>query len=539
MNHLHFKEIHLKNFATFENERVRFNPSFNCIIGETGSGKSLVAEAIQIILGARVEKNFIRKGTKFCVLEAELACNDKSVINYLNEIGFPCENDSVYIKRIVNLEGPNKSFINGSYCSSQTLKDFSKRYIDLVGQFQNQKLLSPSYQLKLVDHFINSKVYESYLKEFKQLSIFNDKKETLQKDFEHSSDQEDFLRFQVTELEKVQDILSEEALLIKEKDRFLIRQNDLKTKEEITQILSGDNGSGVEDSLNRLAQLIKADSKLKAKYENSLESSIALINDINYEVNNKEDDFDDSRLSEILDDLDRIQKLKRKHNCNADELIEKLQSIQLKLTIINSYRTNLEKVEQDILLQTETCNKLASKIHKQRIDSSIEISKKLNIMLAELNMKGCKVKIELQLLDHLTTTGKSKLNFMIETNPGEGFYNLNKTASGGELSRILLCLRRVIASKDSISIFFFDEIDTGIGGQTAKKIGAALASIAETGQVIAITHLPQIAQYTNLLIDVQKSHKKASDGLRTISCIETFTAKGLERKVKEMVPLDI
>jgi DNA repair protein RecN (Recombination protein N) len=513
--------------------------AYNCIIGETGSGKSLVADAIQIILGARVEKNFIRRDTSFCVLEAELTCHDDSVLNYLNEKGFPCENNSVFIKRIVNLEGPNKSYINGSYCSSQILKEFSKRYIDLVGQFHNQKLLSSTYQLKLIDHFVPEKSLISYKSDFENLQKLIEKREALEEDFNQSSDQEDFLKFQAKELEKVQSLLTDEKNLLKEKESFLQAQKELKVNTEIADILSEDSNGGIESSLNKLKHLIGNEEALKAKYYSAIEQFVSTVNDLSFDINNTESEFDEARLSEVLDGLDKIQKLKRKHDCDADGLIDKLKNIQQKLTIIDSYNSNREKLNKQIELQTHVCDDLAIKLHKQRIKSAEEISSKLNKMVSELNMKGCKIQINLNLTDELGPSGRSKLKFLIETNPGEGFHELQKIASGGELSRILLCLRRVIASKDSISVFFFDEIDTGIGGETAKKIGLALSSIAQTGQVIAITHLPQIAQFTNLLIDVQKTHLEDEKNMRTVSSIQTFTSKDLGEKVKNMISLDI
>jgi len=539
MNHLHFKELHLKNFATFVDQRVQFDPHFNCIIGETGSGKSLLADAIQIILGSRGDKSYIRKHTDFCVLEAELLCEDASVIQYLTNKGFPCENNSIYIKRIINAEGPSKSYINGSYCSSQILKDFSKRHIDLVGQFHNQKLLSPNYQLKLIDNFVKTDTLTKYNKEFSTFIDLKNEKEGLEKEFTQFTEQESFFRFQLTELEEIQNLISNEGTLLKEKDAILLKQSNVKNREELKHLLVNEAGNGLDQALARLTKLVQTEDKLNQKYHNSLSQFQSVLNDLSFDVNQEDDNFDEAELDRVLGDLDSIQKLKRKHKCEAVELITKYKSLKNNLNNIDQFHERLDKIDLLIKNQNNICKKLAGQLHKKRVLAANDIGKQLNKMLAELNMKGCTVNLNLDLLEELTQNGLSKLEFLIETNPGEGFHSLSKIASGGELSRILLCLRRAVASKDSISIFFFDEIDTGIGGNTAKKIGRALASIAEPGQVIAITHLPQIAQYANLLVDVKKTHQKSENKLRTVSEIEIFGQEHLQQKVREMVPLDI
>ena len=498
-----------------------------------------MADAIQIILGSRGDKSYIRKNTDFCILEAELLCNDKGVIKYLEQKGFPCENSSIYIKRIINADGPSKSYINGSYCSSQILKEFSKRHIDLVGQFHNQKLLSPNYQLRLIDHFLDSSLLSSYDESYTKLVELRNEKEQLHKNFAQFTEQEAFFRFQLTELEEIQDLITKEDQLLKDKDSIIEKQNNAKNREELKHLLFNESGQGLDQQVNRLSKLIQTEENLNTKYRTSLTQIQDIINDISFHINQSDNDFDEENLNKILSSLDSIQKLKRKHRCEANELLIKYKSLKNKLEDIDKFHERLDRIDQLINKQQSIAMDVAKSLHKDRLIAAKKISKQLNKMLSELNMKGCSVNLKLDLLTELSTHGLSKLSFLIETNPGEGFHNLSKIASGGELSRILLCLRRAVASKDSISIFFFDEIDTGIGGNTAQKIGRALASIAEAGQVIAITHLPQIAQYANLLVDVKKTHQKSENKVRTFSEIEIFEQDHLQQKVREMVPLEI
>ena len=535
MNHLHFKEIRLKNFATFEDQTFKFNSSFNCIIGETGSGKSLVAEALQIILGARGDRSYIRKNTDFCVLEAELHCKDDSVKSYLEDKGYPFENDSIYIKRIINSDSPNKSFINGSYCSSTILRDFSRRHIDLVGQFQNQKLLSSNYQLKLLDFFVDFKLLKNYSSKYEELVSLKEKLEETKLAFAEISEQKDFIEYQVNELSQVLSLIEEEENLLKQKEDIIENQNKSKVEQQINELISSEQG--LENNLNLLEKLLSSYPDLHNQFAENFNSFKSFLTDLSYSISKNMGEYNEEDLDKVLDSLDKIQKLKRKHNCTTEELQGKYQALNSKLDLAKDFELNIIKIQDSIKDIENSCFTIADKIHTQRAKVSKNISDKLNTHLQNLNMKGCQINIKLTKGESLSSRGISSLKFLIQTNLGEGFHELSKTASGGELSRVLLCFRQVIASKDSISVFFFDEIDTGIGGQTALKIGAALADIAEKSQVIAITHLPQIAQYTNLLIDVHKTQKKEKKEVRTISQIKTYKDSELNQKVREMIPL--
>ena len=533
------QNLYLKNFATFEDDNISFHSSFNSIIGETGSGKSLILEALQLILGSRADKKLIRAHSEFAILEACFKVEDPSAQSFFQEIDYPYEEKIVTIKRIIYQNGASKAYLNHQTCSLATLNKFSKEFIDLVGQFENQKLLSEEYQLALLDDYskISTQVSE-FTQLFANLKLKQKELVTLRDKQSNQESEKDFLLYQIDEIDKLNPSIQDELDLIERKSILINFEQKQATLSQVQDIVSESSAGNIVSLIRKLIHTISGSEVLSSSHI-QIQESIDFYEELSFTISKEqEDSFDQNEFNQILDRLDLYQKLKRKYGKDILSIVAQKNIFKEKLSFLQQIEENISVLENEISDIKHNCHTLALQIHEQRTKASIAISKKLTALIQNLNMDGASIEIKISKEISLSNSGYSKLSFMAETNPGEGFFKVKQIASGGELSRILLAMRQVLASNDSISVFLFDEIDTGIGGETALKIGSILESVAQQSQVIAITHLPQIANYSNQLIIVNKKHISSKrDKKRTISNIELIKGNAKFNHIKAMTPL--
>lgn len=536
---LKLNELVLKNFATFEDQTINFHGSFNAIIGETGSGKSLILDALQLILGSRADKRLVRKDCEFATIEACFQSVDNEIKDFFNELGYPFENDEIVIKRIIYSSGKTKSLLNFQVCSLQILQNFSKRFIDLVGQFENQKLLSEKYQLVLLDNYSNnSKMLKDFQDEFAKLSTITEKIDHLKNNRSEHVQRLDYINFQLDELDKLDPSVEDELDLIQKKEivvNFEARSNFIN---KVNNLFESDYG--ISNSLSILEkEFHSAASFLSREMLDDFSTAKDILSDLTYKISSLEQSQDDEfDLDSVMERLDFYQKLKRKFGTDTEGLANIREELLLEKANITNIEDNLYELEQLQFKLNQRCYKIANDLHASRLKNSKSLSSELTNIVQNLRMNGSQIKIQVNKNEILTSTGLSQINFLAETNPGEGFYKVKDAASGGELSRILLALRQILSSKDSINIFLFDEIDTGIGGETALKIGEALANVASASQVIAITHLPQIAKYADQLIIVNKEIIQDAKVSRTFSSIKEVSGEAIREEVLLMTPLN-
>lgn len=535
-NGLVLETLNIQNFATFSNQQLSFDKHFNSIVGETGSGKSLILDALQLILGARADKKLVRKESEFASIEAVFSCHDDNIRNYFDSIGFPFQDD-IIIKRIIYSNGKSKSYLNLENCHVNTLLQISRKYIDLVGQFENQKLLSEDYQLKLLDGYSGLNLdYKNYSSEYEKLKILEHKLTELNELKHKSLERREFLQFQVNEIEKLGPSQEDEAELKKQKDLILGKERNQKKLEEANYILSESDGS-MTQMMSRLTRIF-SDINLDESLDKRLENLKIDIEDFSFEIGKLSNfDFEDCNVEEVMERLDYYQKLKRKFNCDTQGLIEYYEKYKNELSQIEYVELDTKKVLSAIDTQSTLCFNLANSLHKQRAIKANELSILLTKFVHSLNMKGAQIDLRLSKSEQLNSYGISNLEFYAQTNPGEGFFPIKDIASGGELSRILLALRQVLSTTGSISVFLFDEIDTGVGGETALKIGKALKEVSLQSQVIAITHLPQIANFSDRLLVVDKASKTENNDIRTYSFVSQIDKSNISTYVKEMQAL--
>lgn len=533
-------ELSLSNFATFQNQTIYFHNQFNAIIGETGSGKSLILEALQLILGNRADKKIIRKDCEHAIVEAIFKCQCPNIKLFIDQLGFPFEGEEVVIKRIIYRNGKSKSFLNYQSCSLQTLIRFSRQFVDLVGQFENQKLLSSKYQLELLDNYADhSELYSSYQKEFSQLVEAQTELNRLRSKASEITQRSDYIKFQINEIENVSPTIEDEQELITKKQTI---QNLSKNKEHLEEL--NYHFEGTEEGVGILSQLKKVESLLSKDILdeatiNQFNDSFEVLKDISYQLSLKQDlEYNQEEFNYIIDRLDQYQVLKRKFNVDTEGLIKLYDDFKLEQNDFENVEDSIIIFEQRVEDLTSLCHKIARKLHASRLKHASKLAQELTHAIQNLNMLGAQIEIRSELNKELNQKGLTSIHFYAQTNPGEGFFPIKDIASGGELSRILLAVRSVLSTKDSISVFLFDEIDTGIGGETALTIGKTLEQVSKNSQVIAITHLAQIANFSNKLIVVNKEMIGKDDNERTVSKVRELENDALKHEVSLMTPLN-
>jgi DNA repair protein RecN (Recombination protein N) len=536
----YLKNLTIQNFATFKNQSIKFRTGFNAIIGETGSGKSLVLDALQLILGGRADKKVVRRDTDYALLEATFLCRDGAVKVFLETEGYPIEDDEIVIKRIIHKNGATKNYINHLSCTVSFLASFSRKYIDLVGQFENQKLLSESYQLHLLDHFgKHSPLLEEYQDKLHQYKTCKKEFEELNLSKTIREQRLDYLNFQLQEIEKLNPSSQDEEDLLKKKNFMINFEKGQKLHFQIKEVLEG------SDSHPGMMGQIKALFHLFSKNPEVFEVSSSILAEIDDRIHllsseiekNMNQELDPLDLETILERLDTYQRLKKKFGGTVESMLQTQVEFLKEKQSIEGLDFNLDELGKKISLLSKDLTTLAKDLHQKRLSSAGKLAQELTKKVRALKMNGAQIRLDLELLEDFNETGSTKAHFVAETNPGEGFFKIKDIASGGELSRILLGVRQILSSHDSISIFLFDEIDTGIGGETANSIGRALAEVSLHGQVIAITHLPQIAQFAESLILVNKGVHSEDKEARTESTVREVVGKMVLKEVKAMAQL--
>jgi DNA repair protein RecN (Recombination protein N) len=534
------KTLLIQNFATFKNQTIRFKPGLNTITGETGSGKSLVLDALQLILGGRADKKVVRRETDYSLIEACFDCEDPKVKAFLEKEGFPIEEKEIVIKRLIYKNGITKNYINHLSCTVTFLSAFAKKFIDLVGQFENQKLLSESYQLYLLDHYsknlegVNS--FQLALREFKSEQA---RLAELTQSKTMRDQRLDYLTFQLQEIEKLNPSSQDEEDLLKKKNMMINLEKTQRLCFQVKDNVEGIEGQpGIWGHINYISHLFSKNPELFNEQVNILSEIEDKIQILQNQIDHKLSmEADTSELELVLDRLDNYQRLKKKFGGSAESILQTQVEFLKEKNQLEHLDHNLEELTAKLTLLDKKLRSDAEDLHKKRMSFAKKLGQELTTKVRNLKMTGATLELQLEKLIELSETGCTKSSFFAETNPGEGYFKIKDIASGGELSRILLSLRQLLSAHDSISIFLFDEIDTGIGGETATCIGRALSEVAEHGQVIAITHLPQIAQFAEVLLVVNKDTHAKDLQARTESTVKEIVGKMVIKEVKAMAQL--
>ena len=478
--------LHIKNIGIIDDIEIDFNKGLNVLTGETGAGKSLIIGSLNIISGGRFSKDMIRKGeinsfVEVCLYEPK---NENSI------------DGTIIISREINVNGKNVCKINGRMVTVTELKEFMRKIIEIHGQNDSQNLLDNKEHIKYLDSFIGSELekeeyrknYERYIEIKKELKEnYGDEKERQRK--------LDLLKYQFEEIEEANLIEGEEEELSNKQKIIVNSEKIAKTLQEV-DISIGENAIDIiSNSIRNLEKIECFDEKYQ-ETANCLKSAYYELQEVSRDISSFKDevDFNEGEQREIEERLDLIFSLKRKYGNSIKEILQYKEEVKNEIYRIDNLEeyTNSLKSEQKEL--TKKLNELGEKIHKIREEKGEELSNKINQNLKDLEMKNAKVNIHVDYFENeYFENGKDRVIFYITTNVGEDEKELSKIASGGEMSRIMLAIKAVLANSDDISVLIFDEIDTGISGKAANSVAEKLNTIAKKHQVLCISHLPNIA----------------------------------------------
>lgn len=513
------KALSIKNIAVIENANIDFSGGFNILTGETGAGKSIIIDSLNMIKGERVSKNIIRNGETKAKVDAVFEVSE-GIAKWLEE-EFGIETDGeILISREITADGKGSVRVNGAPILISMLKTIGERLVNIHGQHDNTSLLSPKTHITFLDSFGGEKVGNA-LNDYKK--IHNDYKTTkseiekIDLDEKEAIRRADMLKYQIEEIDMTSLVLGEDEEL---EARKSILENSLKiatntNKAYVSLYEGGDYGKSAYDSLwsaiNAIEGIVQYDAKLEEAYSALSDAGEVIAENARF-LKNYGDNMDssDCELDEVQSRLEQIHTLKMKYGNTIEEILEKRDEFQEELDSINGSGERLERLKKELEILDKKRFEAASVLTDLRKKSAEKLSKEIMRELAELNMPNVIFDTVFKKSD-FKSNGADDAEFVICTNAGEGLKPLASIASGGELSRIMLAIKSTLAECDEPKLLIFDEIDTGVSGATAQKIGEKLWKMSQYGQVMCITHLPQIAA----MADSHYFIKKSSDGERT------------------------
>ena len=504
--------LKIENVAIIESAAIEFGCGLNVLTGETGAGKSIVIDSINAILGERTSRDIIRTGAQSAKVYAVFEDVNAKVRNFLDENGIDCEDGVLIINRTLSREGKNVCRLNGAPVTVSMLREIGSELIDIHGQHDNQALLSPEKHCGFVDSFAgNAEIIADYREKYGRLCEVRSKLKKLTTDESSKSQRIDFLTYQIDELEKAEITPGEHDEL---KARKTLINNSQKVIESLNvayEALKAD-GAGIDMITDAESEISDASAYMEALGEASEK-----ITDIRYELEDiaetvrdamSEVDFDQSELEEIDERLDLLYRLSKKYGNTEEEMLEYLEKAKTELDNIafsEEKVKELQKQEKEALAETEAA---AKKLTESRKTAGEKLSEAICSELEFLDMPNVRFVVKCDDIG-LTENGKDEIEFLISANVGEEPKPLAKIASGGELSRIMLAIKNVLAEADGVDTMIFDEIDTGVSGRAAQKIAMKLRSASKGRQVICVTHLAQIAAQGDVHLYISKS---VSDG---------------------------
>jgi DNA repair protein RecN (Recombination protein N) len=531
------KSLHVKDYALIDKVDVEFGKGLNIITGETGAGKSILIDAMGLLLGERASSEVIRKDASKSIVEGifEVASNVKvKKIIEDNDIEFSPE---LIVRREISLKGSNRCFVNDTPVPLSVVKELGDLLVDLHGQHEHQSLLRTETHVNFLDEFAGTEnILDDYVLEFKKVRELSAKLNDLKKKESSLKEKKDFYAFQIKEIDAVSAVMGEEEQINNE---LKILENSEKLL-ELTNVLYQqmfDTENSVYDQLMQLKSSIEELQNIDNAFseaEIEFNSVVAQVRDISEFIRkyNSKIDIDPEHLEQLRERLGAISLLKKKYGGSVESLIEYRKKIGNEFDEAANFTDNIQKLETEINIERQKAGTIAEKLSAKRKESAKKVEKEVIKVLTELGIANAKfdIKIDREIennyLQGFVISGSKKfkadltgidlIEFFISTNTGEDTKPLIKVASGGEVSRIMLSLKTILAKNDKFPLLIFDEIDTGVSGRIAQKVGSALKSLAAAHQVITITHLPQIAG----LGDFNFSVEKISEGKRTSSSIK-------------------
>lgn len=496
------QRLYIRNYAIIDEVDISFSKQLNIITGETGAGKSIILGALGLIMGNRAETRVLKNQGKKCIIEAyfDILHYDLKEFFEVNDLDYDAE---LTIRREITPSGKSRAFVNDSPVKLGVLRNLSARLLDLHQQFDTLDIHSENFQLEMIDAIArNKKPLDIYKNLFKAYRKNKQELNRLIKEHQTNTKEIDFVAFQLEELETA-DFEEDEQESLEEEFNILTNAEGIKlTLSKSFQIISEDE-LAIIGQLRELSNEIADFAKFHPKLQKVLERYDGLVLDLQdiveeFENIAEDTEYDEERIQAVSERLDLLYRLQKKHFVNSiAELLQIQANLQAKIDNYSNSTDAMEKLEIIIDKQEKELRKQAKVLSKSRQDVIPFFEEEIHKMLAQLNMKHAVLKIELTTSEELTSTGTDLIAFLFAANKGSRLNYIRNVASGGEMSRLALCTKSLVADAITLPTLIFDEIDTGVSGDVALKMGHILRDLANRHQVISITHTPQIAARAN------------------------------------------
>ena len=530
-------ELSVRDFAIIENIQLNLASGFNVITGETGAGKSILLKSLSLLMGEKGSSDLIRNGKDTATIEGAFDIELRPDIqSKLTSLEIPFEDDLMIVRRVLSRTAKGKVYINSTLCSLHDLRELisplvqiagqHEPLIELTGQFDSKNLLNKSYHLELVDAFGQlSSSRREFEEAYQALKSLEGELQDYEQKQKEASQRSEFLRFQIDSIEQVNPEIGE-------LDDLLAKISRLKNSAKIAAFCQSvvDTLYDNESSLNAMiTELVSMGSHLPHKDPEietaiaSLEQILVLADDTTHELRKYSNQFgmSEESLEALSQRLSALKKLVNRFGGSVESALQELESMREELRSIENLDELLLATKKNLLKQTDLTQSLALKLHRLRVDSALKLEKEVARELKDLNMKGSIFKISTELLEKITPSGLTHVEFGIQSGSKSPTLAISRAASGGELSRILLSLKTVISQSEAPRTFLFDEVDTGVSGPTAQKVGRKLKSISESHQVVSVTHLPQVASLANHHVVISKELNSGQKIKMTVSVLSS------------------
>ena len=531
------RELKIENLAIIDELDIEFEKGFIVLTGETGAGKSIILSGINLLIGEKASVDMIRDGEENLVAQGVFDVDEEQK-KKLEAMGIDTDGDEIIIRRYYNRNGKARAFVNNVRITLADLKEIASTLVDIVGQHSHQMLLNRNNHIKLLDSFLTKdekdikEKLSSLLSQYREINskiekIESEKKETLEK--------KEFYEYQLEEIEKLKLKDGEDEILEAEYKKVFNAEKIREKVHESLEYLKYDDDSAlgfILESIKNIEYLGKYDERyleLAKRMENAyyeLEDCVGEIEDISKNIEVTESDLD-----KIAGRMNTLKRIKEKYKRTLTELIEYREDLREKLSDMNSGDFKTRELQKELDKIKTEYDKLADRLSNSRKDIALKIENELLNELKFLNMEDAKLKVQINKIDRMTNDGYDEVEFFISTNVGQELKPLNKIASGGEVSRVMLALKVIFSKVDNIPILIFDEIDTGIGGETVRKIALKLKEIGDSTQIISITHSPVIASKASQQFYIEKYVENS----KTISRVKKLSANERIKEIGRML----
>ena len=536
------EHLHIRNAALIKESEISFGDGLNILTGETGAGKSMIIDSLQFALGGRAGKDFLRHGEKQAAVEALFSVQSQALVEKLTENGIaPEEDGTLLITRTLSETGKSVCRINGSTVTVGMLKEIAEDMIDIYGQHEHQSLLNPAKHIRLLDRFCGAgfgEAMEEYKNSWQRLKELEKQLAILIGDESQREQRMDMLWFQKEEIEAAALREGEEEALLERKKRLSSMEKLMRlTGESVTLLYDGDDRvpsacDQLGDALAKLQEAAEYDAAL-SPLADALADGYAAVEDCARELKREAErqETDPEELERIEERLQLFYKLKRKYGGSIEAVLDFYKKAVQELDFLSNSSEKAAEFSAEKAAEEKRLSALAETLTARRKATAEQVEEQIEAALHDMEMKHARFHIQMDEKADWGADGKDKVEFLISANAGEPLKPLAKIASGGEMSRVMLALKTVLVDADEIGTFIFDEIDTGVSGRTARKVGEKMRFLGGKRQILCITHLPQIAA----MADNHFLIEKESDAGETVTRVTALDEEGAVREVARLM----